>query len=174
MIQVTGPGIRKILSLLLRLIHFIKRIWFIAFERPGYQTNFEGYSRDCVVEGFHGAADHGDVHHVPVVSHVGAGVKNEPAVENLEYWQLPRQASNKPWHVNLEADLTSKCDGEDIVCLAEIVVPGVLLIDGVLRGDGEAGEDDYDHDELVEGRGTHKPVNHFPHTTTNNLKSQAC
>ena len=38
-----------------------------------------------MVEGDHGAADHGDVHHVPVVPHVGPGVQDKPAVQDL--WQ---------------------------------------------------------------------------------------
>ena len=36
-----------------------------------------------MVEGDHGAAHHGDVHHVPVVPHVGPGVQDEPSVQNL-------------------------------------------------------------------------------------------
>lgn len=81
-IQVTGPaGIRNILSLLLRLIHFIKRLWFIAFQRPeNWGDCKKGYSRYCVVEWDHGATDHGDIHHIPVVSHVGPGVKNKTTV----------------------------------------------------------------------------------------------
>ena len=64
----------------------------------------------------------------------------------------------------LEADLTCECDGEDIVGLAEPVVPGIILVHRVLGGDGEAGEHYHNHDKLVEGGGAHKPVNHLAHT----------
>ena len=66
--------------------------------------------------------------------------------------------------VHLEADFTSKSYCEDVVCLAEPVVPWVVLVHRVLGCDGEAGEHDHDHDKLVEGRSTHAPVYHFTHT----------
>ena len=39
--------------------------------------------RDGVVERDHGTGDDGDVHDVPVVSHVGTWVEDEATVENL-------------------------------------------------------------------------------------------
>ena len=39
--------------------------------------------RDGVVKRDHGTGDDGDVHDVPVVSHVGTWVKDEATVENL-------------------------------------------------------------------------------------------
>ena len=40
-------------------------------------------SRDGVVEGDHGAAHHGDVHDVPVVPQVRAGVQQKSAIQDL-------------------------------------------------------------------------------------------
>ena len=42
------------------------------------------YLRDGVVEWDHGAGDHSDVHHVPVVTHVRPGVEDKPAVKDLQ------------------------------------------------------------------------------------------
>ena len=67
----------------------------------------------------------------------------------------------------LEADLTGEGDGEDVVCLAEVVVAGVGLVHGVLSRDAEGGEADHDHDELVEGGGADEPVNQLPHAANN-------
>ena len=66
-------------------------------------------------------------------------------------------------HLYLEANLTGEGDGEDVVCLAEVVVAGVGLVHGVLRRDAERGEADHDHDELVEGGRADEPVNQLPH-----------
>ena len=40
--------------------------------------------RDGVVERDHGAGDHSDVHHVPVVTHVRPWVEDKPAVQDLK------------------------------------------------------------------------------------------
>ena len=62
--------------------------------------------RDGVVERDHGAGDHSDVHHVPVVTHVRPGVEDEAAVQdlrNIRFLVLPTAEallydlpSNKP------------------------------------------------------------------------------
>ena len=49
-----------------------------------YTKSIKWNSRNGVVEGDHGAADHGDVHHVPVVSHVGTRVEDESTIKYLK------------------------------------------------------------------------------------------
>lgn len=65
----------------------------------------------------------------------------------------------------LETHFTGESDCENIVCFAEIIVSWVILVHRILSSDGEAWEHDDNHDELVKGRGTNKPVDNFPHTT---------
>ena len=77
--------------------------------------------------------------------------------------------------IYLQTNLTGECYGEDIVSFAEVVIPRIVLVHRILGSDGNTehqsdwsqvicykrklpGEADDDHDELVEGWGTHKPV----------------
>ena len=64
----------------------------------------------------------------------------------------------------LEAHFTCKGNREHVVRLAEPVVARVVLVHRVLGRDGQAGEHDHDHDELVKGGSAHEPVDHFAHT----------
>ena len=79
--------------------------------------------------------------------------------------------------IYLQTNLTGECYGEDIVNFAEVIIPRIVLVYRILGSDGNTGghsewsqvkqivrefflpgEADDDHDELVEGRSTHKPV----------------
>ena len=123
-----------------------------------------------MVEGDHGAANYSDVHDVPVVPQVRPGMQKKPAIQDLNksctnaVFTYIGGGGKTNYVVHLEADFTSKSYCEDVVCLAEPVVPWVVLVHRVLGCDGEAGEHDHDHDKLVEGRSTHEPVYHFTHT----------
>ena len=64
----------------------------------------------------------------------------------------------------LEANFTGESYCEYVVCLTQPEVAWVVLIHWILSCDGEAGEHNDDHDELVEGGGTDKPVNQLTNT----------
>ena len=122
-----------------------------------------------MVEGDHGAANYSDVHDVPVVPQVRPGMQKKTTIQDLNktcmykcYIYIGERLTKDLVH--LEADFTGKSYCKDVVCLAEPVVPWVVLVHWVLGCDGEAGEHDHDHDKLVEGRSTHEPVYHFTHT----------
>ena len=67
---------------MLRFLTFVNLLKAVNNER--YPERFLSFNlRDGVVEWDHGAGDHSDVHHVPVVPHVGPWVENEASVENL-------------------------------------------------------------------------------------------
>ena len=93
-------------------------------------------------------------------------MEDEPSVKNLEETNCRSSfICNENFSiVYFQTDFAGKCDGEDIVRLAQVVVPGVVFVNGVLGSDGETGEDDDDHDELVEGGSTDKPVDQLSNT----------
>ena len=53
-------------------------VFFILVE------NWLDDSRDGVVEGDHGAADHGDVHDVPVIPQVRPGMQHKTTIQDLK------------------------------------------------------------------------------------------
>ena len=92
--------------------------------------------------------------------------------------------------IYLQTNLTGECYGEDIVSFAEVVIPRIVLVHRILGSDGNTegqwewrevicreksndlpGEADDDHDEFVEGRSAHKPVDQLPHTETTLIRS---
>ena len=59
----------------------------------------------------------------------------------------------------LETNFKCENGGKKIVRDAQVIVAGAVLIHGVLRGQGDAGDEDDQHDEVVKQLLGHNPVN---------------
>ena len=59
----------------------------------------------------------------------------------------------------LETNFKSKNGGKKVVRDAQVVVARTVLVHGVLRGQGDAGDENHEHDKVVEQLLGHNPVN---------------
>ena len=111
----------------------------------------------------------------------GGGWSRGPGSEKYQIF-----SSSYSWDVPLritylQTNLTGEGYREDIVSFAEIIIPRIVLVHRILGSDGNTehqsdwspvifykrklpGEADDDHDELVEGGSTDKPVDQLSNT----------
>ena len=69
----------------------------------------------------------------------------------------------RPWQRSyLKEHLDRKYSREDVIEIGEDVIPLAVLLHWVLGGQGNAAQDDDDHDERLEAGNRHDPVNQDP------------
>ena len=82
----------------------------------------------------------------------------------LLYIFVNLNAQQKPSRICLQnsyLETNFKCEngGKKVVCYAQVIVAGAVLVHGILRGQGDAGDEDHQHDEVVKQLFGHNPVN---------------
>ncbi len=109
-----------------------------------------------MVERDEGARHHRDVHEVPEVPEVGAGVEHHAQVQDLE------------------RALHGEDGGEAVVGLLQDDVDGGLVVHGILHGQRDGAEDDDEHDEHVEQLLGHQPVHRSAQSAIQDENLEVC